>query len=201
MGMGKRTYASVKNGVMPFILASAVFCSPVLAHAGDHISKAVQGTSFSKLAKFRAVGTGGQAWHAEKSAFIVDAHMHQVMKPPVSVLMHFVSVAIHKQAIKGHKLFIERYIQGENKKSWYAIAGAGGHAVALKSGAPIKSDGLRLQRRAKIGVAQLGVARDIGGGRVTLGYLRNNTRRDALIPYNTRKERQDMAALTLTIKR
>jgi hypothetical protein len=187
--------------MISLVLTGTVLCLPALAQAGEPASKTAQGTSSSSLANLREAGTEGQTWSAEKSAFIVDTRVNLVMKAPVSVLMHFVGVAIHKRAIKGHKLFIERYIQGENKKSWYAMAGAGGHAVALKPGTPIESDGLRLQRRAKIGVAQLGMARDIGSGRVTLGYLRNNTSRDALIPYSTRKERQNMAALTLTIKR
>ncbi|PHS26094.1 MAG: hypothetical protein COA85_06255 [Robiginitomaculum sp.] len=187
--------------MISFILTGTIFCLPALAQASDHTTKAGQGTLPSHLEGLRKAGSGSQIWPTQKPAFIVYTHLDPAMKVPVSVLVHIVGAALQRHAIKGHKLFIKHYIQGENKKSWYALAGAGGHAVALKPGSPIESDGLRLQGRAKIGVAQLGMARDIGGGRVILGYLRNNTRRDALIPYSTRKERQNMAALTLTIKR
>ncbi|MDQ7018749.1 MAG: hypothetical protein Q9M33_06250 [Robiginitomaculum sp.] len=185
---------------MSLILAGAVLCLPALAQAGDYGTEPSQATSSATLSEQRKADTGGQEWNATKSIFIVDTHMDPVVKPPVSVLMHFVSAAMHKRAAKGQHLRIKHYIPGENKKSWYALAGAGGHAVALNPGAPIESDALRLQRRAKIGVAQVGVARDIGGGRVILGYLRSPSARDALLPFARSQKGQDLAALTLTIK-
>ena len=98
-------------------------------------------------------------------------------------------------------LKLKRYVRGESRERWYAVAGAGSGAVALMPGAPIEPQGLRLQKRAKIGDAQLGVARDIGAGRVTLGYMRHNSDRNSLTPYYTRQKRQNLAALTLTFKR
>ncbi len=201
MGMGKGTYAIIKTGVMSLILAGIVFCQPSLAHADRYGTKPAQVVSPANQSVLRKADTGGQEWGTTKSFFIVDTHLDPVVKPPVSVLIHFVGAAIHNRANQGRHLRAKHYIQNENKKGWYALAGAGGHAVTLKPGLSAETDAVRLQRRAKVGVAQVGVARDIGGGRVILGYLRSPSERDALLPFARSQKGQDLAALTLTIKR
>jgi len=96
---------------------------------------------------------------------------------------------------------LKPYAHGENLNRWYALVGAGSGAIILMPDMPTDAQALRLQKRAKIGAAQLGVARDVGGGRVTLGYLRGATRRDGLAPQLSHAKRQSFAALTLMFKR
>jgi hypothetical protein len=95
---------------------------------------------------------------------------------------------------------LKSYAHGENLNRWYALAGAGSGAIILMPDMPKDAQALRLQKRAKIGAAQLGIARDVGDGRVTLGYLRGATRRDRLAPHLSHAKRQNFAALTLMFK-
>jgi hypothetical protein len=97
-------------------------------------------------------------------------------------------------------LILKSYAHGENLNRWYALAGAGSGAIILMPDMPKDAQALRLQKRAKIGAAQLGIARDVGDGRVTLGYLRGATRRDRLAPHLPHAKRQNFAALTLMFK-
>lgn len=109
-----------------------------------------------------------------------------------------VIMPVRREASQG--VILKPYAHGESLNRWYALVGAGSGAVILMPDMPKDAQALRLQKRAKIGAAQLGIARDVGAGRVTLGYLRGATRRDRLAPHLPHAKRQNFAALTLMFK-
>lgn len=129
----------------------------------------------------------------------------QQLSAPSPVITYYGPTARHAKITQtptaSRKGFhLRRYARGENEDGWYAIAGAGSGAVALLSGAALDTDNMRLQKRAKIGTGQLGFARNVGNGRMTLGYLRHDNDRDALVPYYAGPGSQNLAALTLSFK-
>ena len=86
-------------------------------------------------------------------------------------------------------------------KRWYAVASAGSGALAFVAGHASKAQGLYVQKRAQIRGGQLGLARNVGAAQVTIGYLHTSPDRDPLVPYYTGRARQNLAALSLTLRK
>ncbi len=84
---------------------------------------------------------------------------------------------------------------------WYAVARAGSRAVALVPGQAAQTQRLYLQKRAKIRGGQLGLGRDVGAAKLTVGYLLTNPGRDPLVPYYSGHARQNLAALSLSLRK
>ncbi len=99
------------------------------------------------------------------------------------------------------KKTLQRSIRyGQSETRWHAYVGAGSRAMVLIPGEAKNLDGLHLQRRQAVGEAQLGMVRNIGKGRVTLGYLRYKNKRPDLMRPDISAARQDYAALTLSFR-
>ncbi len=83
---------------------------------------------------------------------------------------------------------------------WYAVASAGSGAIALLPG-HARAQGLYWQKRARIRGGQLGLSRDAGAAKVTVGYLLTNPGRDPLVPFYKGRARQNLAALSLSVRK
>ncbi len=190
MEKGKQGYTGVLPGIMMSLMASVCLIAP----AAGETAKSTQGITDG----LREEGAGGDTWVAP--VFYVDVMPTHIQSKPVNIILHFVNEDRKVQPALPQSRIVQRYAHGESGERWYAVAGAGSGTLALLSPALVEQTVLRLQKRTKIGTAQLGMARDMGSARVTLGYLRHDDDRNDLVPFYTGTNGQNLAAMTLTLK-
>ncbi len=183
---------------MPWVLVALVAALGFATSAAGQTPQPEQGKAKTIIDGLRNEGDNLAVWIPP--AFYVQIEPAHVQQKPVNIVLHFVSENIDPRSSYRKTRILQRYVRGESGEHWYAVAGAGSGTLALLPGAPVEPEGLRLQKRAKIGSAQLGMARDIGTTRLTLGYLRHENDRDQLVPYYTNVSGQNLAAMTLTLK-
>jgi hypothetical protein len=196
MGAGSKTKFRSAFGAQAIAVSALIMIQTSAAWAADPEPRPAHNAAYKALRP-----AGSQKIVPVDPVFWVRRDRQNAQARPVTLVVHVVSSGQYNRPKTLSSALLKRYRQGESRQQWYAMAGAGSGAIALMPGAPVESEGLRLQKRAKIGTAQLGLARDVGAGRVTLGYLHQQTGRDDLTPYQRRPKSQNLAALTLSIKR
>lgn len=198
MGNGKRTFSRHFRQTLAIIVVTSLVAGPLIASASAASSEQEPIATQSQSQNLSTGSARALTWR-KSGGFVKIVSSRSIQNSITGAPL--VTNGVTYTYLTRHKApKLQRFLQGDGRERWYAMAGAGSSAVILLPGAVIEAEGLRLQKRAKIGSVQLGLSRDIGDGRVTLGYLRNISQRDRLVPYYTRKTRQNLAALTLTFK-